>query len=111
MKFSEASKPRFIDFVLFQEIINQEIFFSSDDSSKKSPSNRFGELLFSRLTQFRPKPGINFNYPIHGLTPMADISRASSANGSIRFVAKSKAREKTSKVALCSPMLAKVKNG
>jgi|GEM_PF-2422588 len=35
MKFSEASKPRFIDFVLFQEIINQEVF-SSDDSSKKS---------------------------------------------------------------------------
>jgi hypothetical protein len=27
MKFSEASKPLFIDFVLFQEIINQEFFF------------------------------------------------------------------------------------
>ena len=46
---------------------------------KKLPFTRFGEPFNSRLASLLPKLGINFEYLNHGLTPMADITRAFSA--------------------------------
>jgi len=42
---------------------------------EKLPPYRFGEPFISRLASLLPKPGIIFEFLIHGLTPMADIPR------------------------------------